>query len=96
MLHLYIAFLDTQSALHIAPQGGGNRLSLSESLTIHLTTRSKTLIHSNKYVIMTHAVEIILTLSTTFKGSADQQSVDSKTDFAFLGHENLFTQIYIT
>ncbi len=33
---------------------------------------------------MKHAVEIILTLSATFKGSADQQCVDSKTDFAFL------------
>ncbi len=45
---------------------------------------------------MTHAVEIILTLSTTFKGSADQQSVDAKTDFAFLGHDNLFSEIYLT
>ncbi len=45
---------------------------------------------------MKHAVEIILTLSTTFKGSADQQSVDAKTDFAFLGHDNLFSQIYMT
>ncbi len=42
------------------------------------------------------AVEIILTLSATFKGSADQQSVNAKTDFAFLGHDNLFTQIYMT
>ncbi len=45
---------------------------------------------------MKHAVEIILTLSATFKGSADQQSVDSKTDLAFLGHDNLFSQIYMT
>ncbi len=45
---------------------------------------------------MKHAVEIILTLSATFKGSADQQSIDVKTDFAFLGHDNLFSQIYIT
>ncbi len=45
---------------------------------------------------MTHAVEIILTLSATFQGLADQQSVDAKTDFAFLGHDNLFSQIYIT
>ncbi len=42
------------------------------------------------------AAEIILTLSATFKGSADQQSVDVKTDFAFLGHDNLFSQIYMT
>ncbi len=42
------------------------------------------------------AAEIILTLSATFKGSADQQSVDVKTDFAFLGHGNLFSQIYMT
>ncbi len=42
------------------------------------------------------AAEIILTLSATFKGSADQQSVDAKTDFAFLGHDNLFSQIYMT
>ncbi len=42
------------------------------------------------------AAEIILTLSVTFKGSADQQSVDAKTDFAFLGHDNLFSQIYMT
>ncbi len=41
------------------------------------------------------AAEIILTLSATFKGSADQQSVDVKT-FAFLGHDNLFSQIYMT
>ncbi len=41
------------------------------------------------------AAEIILTLSATFKGSADQQSVDAKTDFAFLGHDNLFSQIYL-
>ncbi len=45
---------------------------------------------------MKHAVEIILTLSGTFKGSADQQSVDAKTDFSFLGHDNLFSQIYMT
>ncbi len=45
---------------------------------------------------MKHAVEIILTLSATFKCSADQQSVDAKTDFAFLGHDNLFSQIYMT
>ncbi len=45
---------------------------------------------------MKHAVEIILTLSATFKSSADQQSVDAKTDFAFLGHDNLFSQIYMT
>ncbi len=45
---------------------------------------------------MKHAVEIILTLSATFKGSADQQSVDAKTDFIFLGHDNLFSQIYMT
>ncbi len=45
---------------------------------------------------MKHAVEIILTLSATFRGSADQQSVDAKTDFAFLGHDNLFSQIYMT
>ncbi len=45
---------------------------------------------------MTHAVEIILTLSTTFKGSADQQSVDTKTDFGFLGHDNLFSEMYMT
>ncbi len=44
---------------------------------------------------MTHTVEIILTLSATFKGSADQQSVDPPTDLAFLGHDNLFSQIYI-
>ncbi len=42
------------------------------------------------------AAEIILTLSATFKGSADQQSVDVKTDFTFLGHDNLFSQIYMT
>ncbi len=34
---------------------------------------------------MKHAVEILLTLSTTFKGSADQQSVDAKTDFGCCG-----------
>ncbi len=31
---------------------------------------------------MKHAVEIILTLSATFKGSADQQSVDGKTEIS--------------
>ncbi len=41
------------------------------------------------------AAEIILTLSATFKGSADQQSVDVKTDLAFLGHDDLFSQIYL-
>ncbi len=45
---------------------------------------------------MKHSVEIILTLSATFKGLADQQSVDAKTDFAFLGHDNLFSLIYMT
>ncbi len=45
---------------------------------------------------MKHAVELILTLRATFKGSADQQCVDAKTDFAFLGHDNLFSQIYMT
>ncbi len=68
---------------------------MSESLAIHSTASSKALIHSKRYV-MTHAVEIILTLSTTFIGSADQQSVDVKTDFTFLGHDNLFSKIYIT
>ncbi len=36
------------------------------------------------------AAEIILTLSATFKGSADQQSVVVKTDFTFLEHETCF------
>ncbi len=31
---------------------------------------------------MTHAVEIILNLSATFNGSADQQSVDAKTEIS--------------
>ncbi len=31
---------------------------------------------------MKHAVEIILTLSATFKGSADQQSVDAQTEIS--------------
>ncbi len=43
--------------------------------------------------MISKAAEIILTLSATFKGSADQQSVDVKTDFTFLGHDNLFSQI---
>ncbi len=43
---------------------------------------------------MKHAIEIILSLSATFKALADQQSIDR--DFAFLGHDNLFSQIYIT
>ncbi len=42
------------------------------------------------------AAEIILTLSATFKASADQQSVDVKTDFTFLGYDDLFSQIYMT
>ncbi len=45
---------------------------------------------------MEHAVEIILTLSATFKASADQHSIDAKRDFTFLGHGNLFSQIYMT
>ncbi len=45
---------------------------------------------------MKHAVAIILILRATFKGSAEQQCVDAKTDFAFLGHDNLFSQIYMT
>ncbi len=45
---------------------------------------------------MKHAVEIILILSATFKGSADQQCLDAKRDFAFFGHDNLFSQIYNT
>ncbi len=55
----------------------------------------KRLIHS-KTDVMKHAVEIIVTLSATFKGSAYQQSVDAKTDFAFHGHDNLFSQIYMS
>ncbi len=31
---------------------------------------------------MKHAVEIILTLSATFKASADQQSIDAKTEIS--------------
>ncbi len=46
--------------------------------------------------VMKHSVEIILTLSATFKGSADQQCIDAKTDFAFPGQDNLFSQIYMT
>ncbi len=40
--------------------------------------------------------QIILTLSATFKGSADQRWVNAKTDFTFLGRDNLFSQIYMT
>ncbi len=47
-------------------------------------------------IMICKAAEIILTLSATFKGSADQQSVDVKTDFTFLGHDDLFSQIYMT
>ncbi len=47
-------------------------------------------------IMICKAAEIILTLSATFKGSADQQSVVVKTDFTFLGHDNLFSQIYMT
>ncbi len=80
----------SQCSFIVSPLGG-KRLSLSESLTIHSTACSKALIHSKRDV-MKHAVEIIL----TFKGSADQQSVDAKTDFTFLEHDNLFSQIYRT
>ncbi len=45
---------------------------------------------------MKHAVEIILDLSATFIGSADQQCVDAKTDFAFLGYDNLLSHKYMT
>ncbi len=45
-------------------------------------------------IMICKAAEIILTLSATFKGSADQQSVVVKTDFTFLEHDNLFSQIY--
>ncbi len=31
---------------------------------------------------MKHAIEIIFTLSTTLKGSADQQGVDAKTEIS--------------
>ncbi len=42
---------------------------------------------------MTHAVEIILTLSATFKASADQQCVCSDRDFAFIYiHADAFIQ----
>ncbi len=47
-------------------------------------------------IMICKAAEIILTLSGTFKGSAEQQSVDVKTDFSFLGHDDLFSQIYMT
>ncbi len=47
-------------------------------------------------IMICKAAEIILTLSATFKGSADQQSVVVKTDFTFLEHDNLFSQIYMT
>ncbi len=47
-------------------------------------------------IMICKAAEIILTLSATFKASADQQSVDVKTDFTFLGHDDLFSQIYMT
>ncbi len=69
----------SQCSFIVSPQGGGKRLSLSESLTVHSTARSKALIHSKRDV-MKHAVEIIFTLRTTFKGLADQQSVDDKTE----------------
>ncbi len=47
-------------------------------------------------IMICKAAEIILTLSATFKASADQQIVDAKTDFTFLGHDDLFSQIYMT
>ncbi len=81
-----------QCSFIVSPQGGGKRLSLSESLTSSFNYTFKWLIHSKRYVMK----QIILTLSATFKGSADQRCVNAKTDFTFLGHDNLFSQIYMT
>ncbi len=58
------------------------RLSMSESLIVHPTTRLK---NDDSFK------EIIFILSATFKGSADQKCID-----AFLGHDNLLSQISIT
>ncbi len=45
---------------------------------------------------MTHAVKIILTLTAAFKGSADQQSDDAKTEISFsLDMHDVFSQIYM-
>ncbi len=77
----------SQCSFIVAPHGGGKRPSLSSF--------SYTFKNTDSFQIC-KAVEIILTLSGTFKGSADQQSVDVKTDLAFLGHDDLFSQIYMT
>ncbi len=46
---------------------------------------------------MKHAVEIILTLSATSKGSADQQCVDAKTKISlFLDRTTYFLKYNIT
>ncbi len=41
----------SQCSFIVSPQGCGKRLSLDESLTVHSTTRSKTLIHSKRDVM---------------------------------------------
>ncbi len=46
---------------------------------------------------MKQAVEIILTLSTAFKASADQQSVDAQTDISLsLDLTNYFFKYFMT
>ncbi len=37
---------------------------------------------NDQSMVMTHAVEIILTLSANLKGSADQQSIDAQTEIS--------------
>ncbi len=46
--------------------------------------------------IKLHAVAVLELLLRSIYGSADQKCVDALTDFAFLGHDNLFSQIHIT
>ncbi len=71
-------------------------MGLKTVLSINHTFKNADSFEICNVIMICKAAEIILTLSATFKGSADQQSIDVKTDFAFLGHDNLFSQIYMT
>ncbi len=84
----------SQSSFIVSPQGGGKRSVFEWVFNRSFNCMFKWLIHSKRYVMQ--GCWIILTLSATFNGSASTHCWSAKTDLAFLGHDNLFSQIYMT
>ncbi len=62
----------------------GNEIGIGYKTQYRLITSADSFkeICNDQSMVMTHAVEIILTLSANLKGSADQQSIDAQTEIS--------------